>query len=162
MPNNNYFRRCRSPLGELLITGNNVTINGLYLPGHRHYAGIAAGLPETDQRFAEVVRQLDEYFAGKRQQFELAVEQPGTEFQQAVWRELAAIPYGGRLSYGELSRRLQRPKAYRAVGSANGANQVAIVIPCHRVLASNGALSGYAGGPEAKAWLLAHEAKFSR
>jgi len=105
--------------------------------------------------------QLIEYFNGERQQFELPLECSGSDFQQQVWQKLENIPFGETKSYQDIAKTLSNPKAYRAVGSANGKNRIAIVIPCHRVIASNGKLAGYAYGEDKKAWLLSHEAKFS-
>lgn len=104
-------------------------------------------------------RQLAEYFAGERRAFELPLAPSGTAFQQKVWAALVEIPFGETTSYGALARRLGLPAgASRAVGAANGQNPIAVVVPCHRVIGANGALTGYAGGLEKKRWLLAHEA----
>jgi methylated-DNA-[protein]-cysteine S-methyltransferase len=105
----------------------------------------------------ETERQLDEYFAGKRQAFELPLDFHGTEFQKRVWEQLLAIPFGETRSYGEIARALGQPTASRAVGAANGKNPISIVAPCHRVIGTNGALTGFAGGLEAKQRLLALE-----
>lgn len=107
----------------------------------------------------ECTRQLDEYFSGNRDHFTLPLKQPGTDFQQRVWAELLHIPFGRTLTYRELSKRLGDVKAIRAVGSANGKNQLAILVPCHRVIGSDGSLTGYAGGLARKKWLLDHENK---
>ena len=107
------------------------------------------------------VAQLGEYFAGTRTQFDFPVEQSGTPFQQSVWNALLQIPFGKTLSYRDLSKRLGDVKAIRAVGTANGRNQLAIVVPCHRVIGSDQSLTGYAGGLHRKQWLLAHEAKYA-
>ena len=104
--------------------------------------------------------QLQEYFEGSRKQFDLPLEQPGTLFQQKVWKELLRIDYGKTISYLELSKRIGDVKAIRAVGTTNGKNQIAIIVPCHRVIGSNGDLTGYAGELWRKKWLLDHEAKF--
>ncbi len=104
--------------------------------------------------------QLQAYFAGTRKDFDLDLHTPGTDFQQAVWDGLKAIPYGETRAYQTQAERLGKPRAVRAVARANGCNRVAIVIPCHRVIGKNGALTGYAGGLERKAWLLAHEKSF--
>ena len=101
--------------------------------------------------------QLTEYFAGNRTAFELPLAPAGTAFQQLVWRQLAAIPFGETWSYGALAREIQRPSASRAVGMANSKNPIAIIVPCHRVVGANGQLTGYAGGMVAKQWLLEHE-----
>jgi methylated-DNA-[protein]-cysteine S-methyltransferase len=106
-----------------------------------------------------VARQLFEYFSGKRQVFELDLAPRGTEFQLAVWNALVAIPYGDTISYAELARRIGKPSAVRAVGAANGANPIPVIIPCHRVIGSNGTLTGYGGGIERKQWLLALEGR---
>jgi methylated-DNA-[protein]-cysteine S-methyltransferase len=114
--------------------------------GHRVVEGEAA--------VAELRRQLTEYFAGERRQFDLELAPAGTEFQQRVWAELQRIPYGETVSYGDIARRLGRPGASRAVGLANGSNPLPIVVPCHRVIGADGSLTGYGGGLEAKARLL--------
>jgi methylated-DNA-[protein]-cysteine S-methyltransferase len=103
------------------------------------------------------VRQLEEYFAGSRREFDLTLHLEGTPFQRRVWAALREIPYGATLSYGELARRIDKPKASRAVGLANGRNPISILVPCHRVIGTNGSLTGYGGGLDRKRWLLAHE-----
>jgi methylated-DNA-[protein]-cysteine S-methyltransferase len=106
---------------------------------------------------AETRRQLEEYFGGDRRVFDLPLDLVGSEFQVAVWRSLADIPYGTTATYGEQAARLGRPSAVRAVGAANGRNPVSIVLPCHRVVGADGSLTGFAGGLAAKRWLLDHE-----
>ncbi|HEY8022769.1 MAG TPA: methylated-DNA--[protein]-cysteine S-methyltransferase [Thermoanaerobaculia bacterium] len=106
---------------------------------------------------AIVAAQLAEYFAGRRRDFDLELDPPGTPFQRQVWGELARIPYGATVSYGELARRVGRPNASRAVGAANGANPIPIVLPCHRVIGSDGSLTGYGGGLPIKRALLSLE-----
>jgi methylated-DNA-[protein]-cysteine S-methyltransferase len=101
--------------------------------------------------------QLEEYFAGTRRTFDLQLDLRGTPFQVRTWSALAEIPYGTTVSYGEQARRLGVPRAVRAVGAANGSNPLPIVLPCHRVIGANGALTGYGGGLDVKQWLLAHE-----
>ncbi|PCE33238.1 bifunctional transcriptional activator/DNA repair enzyme AdaA [Burkholderia ubonensis] len=120
----------------------------------RLQARILAG-ENSHTRQAE--REIGEYFAGKRQRFELALDTPGSGFQQSVWQALQAIPYGSTASYSEQAERLGKPQTVRAVAGANGANRVAIVVPCHRVVGKNGALTGYGGGLARKQWLLEHE-----
>ncbi|HUC81690.1 MAG TPA: methylated-DNA--[protein]-cysteine S-methyltransferase [Flavisolibacter sp.] len=105
------------------------------------------------------VGQLDDYFTGKRKEFELPLQQPGTPFQQKVWDLLLQIPFGKTISYNTLSKQYGDLKAIRAVASANGRNNLAIIVPCHRVIGSNQSLTGYAGGLWRKKWLLEHEAK---
>jgi len=105
----------------------------------------------------DAVAQLAEYFAGRRRDFALDLAPRGTGFQQLVWQSLLRIPHGETRSYGELARAIGRPAASRAVGAANGQNPIAIIVPCHRVIGSSGALTGYGGGLDAKRWLLDHE-----
>ncbi len=107
------------------------------------------------------VEQLSEYFAGHRQVFTLPLAASGTPFQEQVWHQIATIGCDQHLTYGAIAQRIDRPKASRAVGAATGRNPIGIVIPCHRVLGSNGALTGYAGGLDRKVWLLAHEQKMA-
>jgi methylated-DNA-[protein]-cysteine S-methyltransferase len=106
-----------------------------------------------------VIDQLNEYFSCKRQTFDLELAPRGTPFQLAVWNALLEIPYGETISYAELARRIGKPAAVRAVGAANGANPIPVIIPCHRVIGSNGTLTGYGGGIERKQWLLVHEGR---
>jgi AraC family transcriptional regulator of adaptative response/methylated-DNA-[protein]-cysteine methyltransferase len=113
--------------------------------------------PHTSQ--AE--REVGEYFVGTRQEFELTLDTPGSEFQQSVWQALQAIPYGSTASYAEQAKKLGKPQAVRAVAGANGANRVAIVVPCHRVVGKNGELTGYGGGLARKQWLLEHERRYA-
>ncbi|MEO8962862.1 MAG: methylated-DNA--[protein]-cysteine S-methyltransferase [Ginsengibacter sp.] len=108
----------------------------------------------------ECGKQLDGYFAGKRKTFEIPLKQKGTLFQETVWNELAKIPYGKTVSYLHVAKMIGNPKSIRAVGTTNGRNNIAIVIPCHRVIGSDGSLTGYAGGLWRKKWLLDHENKF--
>ena len=105
----------------------------------------------------EVARQVDEFFAGKRQTFDIPLAPKGSEFQKRVWAELAKIPFGETISYGELARRIGNPAASRAVGHANGQNPISVIVPCHRVIGSNGKLTGYGGGLDLKEKLLAWE-----
>ena len=142
-------------IGRFVLAGRAGVLTGVWLSGHeRSPAGPQAG---GDGAPVEAATQLAGYFAGERREFELAVAAEGTPFQLAVWRALVAIPYGTTVSYGELAGRIGHPGAQRAVGSANRANPLSLVVPCHRVVAAGGALSGYGWGPERKAWLLAHE-----
>ncbi|WP_417328912.1 methylated-DNA--[protein]-cysteine S-methyltransferase [Halomonas cupida] len=118
---------------------------------------------QLSQRPSDLTRacrtQLEEYFAGHRQQFDLPLDAAGTDFQQQVWQALSRIPYGETRSYGELAEGLGRKGAQRAIGAANGRNPIAIIVPCHRVIGSDGSLTGYAGGIGRKQWLLAFEAQ---
>jgi methylated-DNA-[protein]-cysteine S-methyltransferase len=115
-----------------------------------------------DARCAAVATQLTEYFAGTRREFDIPLALEGTEFQRAVWTALLDIPYGTTTTYGELARRIGRPSAVRAVGAANGANPIPVIVPCHRVIGSNGTLTGYGGGLPRKQQLLALEQQRDR
>ena len=149
-----------SPVGTLRLTHD-----GRALIGIRFRAGAALLTeprhPAVDSAcgadpgvFAVVIRQLQEYFGGERRSFELPLAPRGSAFQQQVWRELQRIPYGETISYGELARRIGRPRACRAVGLANGANPLPIVVPCHRVIGADGSLTGFGGGLPIKRQLL--------
>ncbi|WP_315975840.1 methylated-DNA--[protein]-cysteine S-methyltransferase [Parapedobacter soli] len=115
---------------------------------------------DIPEALTEAAQQLNEYFAGTRQTFQLKLNPSGTDFQQRVWKELLNIPYGKTISYLELSRRLGDVKAIRAVAAANGQNPLWIMVPCHRVIGRDGSLTGYAGGLWRKKWLLEHESPY--
>jgi methylated-DNA-[protein]-cysteine S-methyltransferase len=149
-----YYTSIASPVGPLLLAGDRHALRVLWFGRGRKAAGPDAAWVESADPFRGVVSQLAEYFAGRRTRFEVAVEPRGTPFQQTVWRALQDIPYGETTSYGELARRIGDVKAVRAVGLANGANPVAIIIPCHRVIGANGALTGFGGGLPTKRALL--------
>jgi methylated-DNA-[protein]-cysteine S-methyltransferase len=151
-----------SPIGELLLTGSDRALTGIWMLSHRDECKRTAKMVRDDAAFAEVRRQLAAYFAGESTTFDLALAAEGTGFQHRVWRALCAIPYGATISYGELARRIGQPGAARAVGLANGANPIPIVVPCHRVIGADGSLTGFGGGIERKRWLLAHEARTAR
>jgi methylated-DNA-[protein]-cysteine S-methyltransferase len=154
----NAFTNFDSPIGRLLLTTDGTALTGLYMEVSRK-AQSTEGWVEDDSvgPLAETVRQLTEYFAGTRREFDLPLRLAGTAFQQRVWRELTEIPYGETWSYGQLAKRINKPSASRAVGLANGRNPISILVPCHRVIGANGSLTGYGGGLERKQWLLAHE-----
>ena len=118
---------------------------------------IDADWVEDADALAPIIRQLEEYFAGERTEFDLALAPTGTPFQLEVWDQLCRIPYGETISYGELAKRVDRPGAARAVGAANGQNPIAIVVPCHRVIGADGSLTGFGGGLPWKRWLLNRE-----
>lgn len=147
-----------SPLGPLLLVRDEVGLTGLYLPDHKHPVHVAPDWQRDDTAFEDVRTQLAEYFAGNRREFDLPLHAAGTTFQQRVWAALTEIPYGETTSYGQTAAAIGAPEAARAVGLANGRNPISIVVPCHRVVGANGALTGYGGGLDAKRWLLAHEA----
>ena len=143
-----------SPVGELLLAGTESALKEV-----RFAAGGMGDAPNPDRRrdcrpLREAARQLGEYFAGKRQRFELPLAPDGTVFQRKVWAALQAIPYGETRSYGDIAEALGKPKAAMAVGGANGSNPLPILIPCHRVIGADGSLTGYGGGLEIKRFLL--------
>ncbi|MES2266086.1 MAG: methylated-DNA--[protein]-cysteine S-methyltransferase [Bacteroidota bacterium] len=107
----------------------------------------------------ETIKQLDEYFAGDRRDFDLPLNQQGSAFQQTVWQELLTIPYGTTTTYNQQAHKMKNPLAIRAIAAANGKNNLWVIVPCHRVIGSNGSLTGYAGGLWRKQWLLEHEAR---
>ena len=145
-----------SPLGPLLLTGDGEGgLTGLYTDQHGRLPTELG--PRVDEEFAEARTQLQEYFAGERDDFDLKLNAPGTAFQQAVWQALREIRYGSTMTYREVAEQVGNPKAVRAVGSANSRNPISIIVPCHRVVGSDGKLIGYAGGFSAKRWLLDHE-----
>ena len=152
------FATTDSPIGELLIYGDGESIHGLLMNGDGEFDYFKRSLERDDDAFADAFAQLDEYFAGERDSFDLPLDAEGTDFQRAVWKALAEIPYGETRSYGQIAAVVGRPKAARAVGMANNRNPIAVVVPCHRVIGSGGALVGYAGGLGRKTWLLDHEA----
>ena len=147
-----------SPVGELTLVSAGGVLCGLYLPQHSHPpspASLGARVePGPDNCFRAVAEQLAEYFAGGRTEFTVPLALRGTEFQLRVWELLRQIPYGETRSYAELSLALGNPAAVRALAAANGRNPVSILVPCHRVIGSDGALVGYAGGLERKRFLL--------
>ena len=149
-----------SPFGSLTIVGSQSGLRAILWPDDDPARAGLAGI-RLERRSLEVLdetaRQLDQYFAGTRTEFDLPLDLRGTPFQLAAWRALAEIPYGETRNYAEQAARIGRPGAARAVGTANGRNPVSIVLPCHRVVGSDGALHGFAGGLEVKAALLAFE-----
>jgi methylated-DNA-[protein]-cysteine S-methyltransferase len=150
-----YYTWMESPVGKLLLAADEAGLRHTTFepatPGP-NWLENATGLRET-------IRQLRAWFAGELREFDLALAPAGPAFHQRVWRELCNIPYGETISYGELARRIGSPNAFRAVGRANGANPIPIIIPCHRVIGSNGKLTGYGGGLPRKEFLLALEHK---
>ncbi|MBT8282242.1 MAG: methylated-DNA--[protein]-cysteine S-methyltransferase [Muriicola sp.] len=142
----------KTPLGEAQIEGDQNGITSVSL-----IAGVQELNTDHPEVLEDAIYQLQEYFNGSRKQFDLPLNPQGTEFQKKVWQELSRIPYGKTISYMDLSKKLGDPKAIRAAASANGKNPIWIIIPCHRVIGSNGDLVGYAGGLDRKKWLLNHE-----
>ncbi len=147
-----------TPLGEVTLVNRDGKLAALYLADHARMPDPATLGEATDTGFDEAERQLAEYFAGTRISFELDTDPQGTEFQKRVWTLLAQIPHGHTTTYAQLAERLGSKALVRAVGAANARNPLCIIVPCHRVLGSDGSLTGYAGGLDAKRALLALEA----
>jgi methylated-DNA-[protein]-cysteine S-methyltransferase len=158
---NDDIRWCRhaSPLGTMRLVARGDALAGLYFDGQKYDVAIDASWREAprDPVLREAARELDEYFAGRRRRFEVKLAPRGTAFQKRVWRAIAAVPSGRTISYAELARRAGSPAAVRAAGAATGRNPLSIVVPCHRILGSDGSLTGYAGGLDRKRALLALE-----
>lgn len=151
-----------SPLGRSMLISNGSALSGLYLEGQKYEPTPTSDwtLASMSQLFSSAAAQLAEYFAGSRTCFQLPLAPEGTQFQQEVWRRLREIPYGARVSYADIALAVGRPHGARAVGAAVGRNPLSIIIPCHRVVGKDGALTGYAGGIERKQALLTLEERF--
>jgi len=147
------------PLGTLRLVSDGEALNRIWFPGEGRGREKHAKLPVRSDLpiFLEAEKQLNEYFAGERSTFDLPMAPGGTDFQQKVWAELSQIPAGTTTTYASLAIKVGNPRACRAVGTANGANPLPILVPCHRVIGMDGKLTGFAGGLEAKRWLLVHE-----
>jgi methylated-DNA-[protein]-cysteine S-methyltransferase len=143
-----------SPIGTLTLVATEGILSGLYLEEHRHQPDPATFGERVDAGFEEVTAQLAEYFAGQRQHFTVPIRPAGSRFQRRVWTALTSIPYGQTWTYAELADAVGRPDIIRAVAAANGRNPLSIVVPCHRVIGSDGSLTGYAGGLARKRFLL--------
>ena len=152
-----FFTYLSSPIGSLLLAADNAGLREITFPKNGSPASPKPDWIEDASAFAEPVHQLRAYFAGELETFDLRLAPEGTPFQQKVWTELLNIPFGETISYGQLARRIGNPNASRAVGLANGSNPIPIIIPCHRVIGSNGKLTGYGGGLPIKEKLLALE-----
>lgn len=149
-----FYRYHDSPIGRLLLAADETGLQQLLMDIDDKPWHISEHWSRAADELDEVCRQLDEYFAGRRQRFEVRLAPQGTAFQQAVWQALQTIPFGRTSCYSVLAAEIARPKAVRAVGAANGANPIAVIIPCHRVIGRDGSLTGYAGGLPRKALLL--------
>jgi methylated-DNA-[protein]-cysteine S-methyltransferase len=146
-----------SPVGSLLVAGDDNALHYLCFPNSPNAIVPQSDWHQTDTPFLEVRRQLGAYFEGELRQFDLPLFLSGTALQKSVWRHLSTIPFGETQSYGQLAATLERPKASRAVGAANGSNPIAIILPCHRVIGASGALTDFGGGLPTKEYLLRHE-----
>lgn len=151
------YQWMKSPVGKLLLAADESGLRFLLFAEGRTPPCIEPDWKHDSRHLQEPMRQLRAFFAGELHQFDLPLAPQGTEFQKRVWDALLEIPFGETTSYGELARRLGNPTASRAVGLANGSNPIAIIIPCHRVIGSNGQLTGYGGGLPNKRWLLDFE-----
>ncbi|CAD5199337.1 methylated-DNA--[protein]-cysteine S-methyltransferase [Pseudomonas sp. FEN] len=154
-----YYDIIPSPIGPMMLVADDNGLRELRFELDSRPQTPLAGWLHAPDKLARVRTQLAEYFAGERMEFDLLLNMLGTDFQKDVWQALLTIPYGVTASYGEISQQINRPKASRAVGAANGRNPVPVIVPCHRVIGSNGSLTGFGGGLAAKQWLLAHESR---
>jgi len=152
-----YFTITPSPYGDIALTANDEGLTALSFQQGASPLIIDDSYIESAEKFITVCKQLDEYFAGERNEFNLPLAPHGTPFQQRVWQALATIKQGDTQSYLWIAKKINNEKAVRAVGTANGKNPIALIIPCHRVIGANGKLTGYAGGLGLKAKLLMHE-----
>jgi methylated-DNA-[protein]-cysteine S-methyltransferase len=143
-----------SPIGPLTLVATDGILSGLYMEEQLYLPDASAFGRRDSAGFEEAAEQLAEYFAGERRTFTLRAQAPGTDFQRRIWQTLATIPYGETWTYTQLAAAVGRPDAVRAAGAANGKNPISIVVPCHRVVGSNGSLTGYAGGLARKQFLL--------
>ena len=163
------FRTVAAPVGTLLLAAADGGLTGTYFETRRYGPPAARASLANDgtpgRRAARILAaaaaQLEEYFAGARTAFDLPLAPRGTPFQQRVWQALRGIPFGDTISYAELARRIEAPRAVRAVGGANARNPLSIIVPCHRVVGLDGSLTGFGGGIERKRWLLGHEAAWT-
>jgi methylated-DNA-[protein]-cysteine S-methyltransferase len=153
-----------SPMGPLTLVASNAGLRAVLWPKDDPGRVPLGEMTETTDHpvLVAAVDQLSEYLAGDRQSFDLPLDPIGTDFQQAAWMALRAIPYGTTVSYGEQAAAMGDKRKARAVGAANGRNPISIIVPCHRVVGSDGSLTGFAGGLESKQWLLEHESKIAQ
>ena len=159
------YTRLKTHIGELVLTASDTALTGVFFPTSRRGAApthrgdwhLDNGKGPGAEILARAREQLVEYFAGERKSFNVPLEALGSAFEHRVWNALRLIPYGTTMTYGELAKKLGDPLQARAVGTANGKNPIPIIVPCHRVIGSNGDLTGFGGGLETKRWLLQHE-----
>ena len=158
------YTEMTGPLGTMLLTADDGALTGVHFPGQKHDRPRQPDWrrADDDPLLASARAQLNEYFEGRRASFDLPLAPRGTPFQRAVWQALLAVPFGATSTYGAIAAAVRRPKAVRAVGAAIGANPIGIVVPCHRIVGRDGSLTGYAGGLDRKAKLLALEGGAAR
>lgn len=154
-----YYDIIESPIGPILLAGNKEGLKHLIFIKGEKKMEIPEDWIENKEFFREAARQLEDYFSGKLQSFNLELDPEGTDFQKSVWKALCEIPYGKTRTYKEIAVSIGKPKAYRAVGLANNRNPIAIIVPCHRVIGADGELTGYASGLDVKEFLLKLEEK---
>ena len=156
-----YYDFCDSPHGRMLLVATDEGLSGVYFEGQKYFPQVPTGWhrDERNATLRQAKRELAEYFAGKRERFETPLAPQGTSFQHAVWKAISGVAFGQTITYGELARRAGSPDGVRAAGAATGRNPLTIFVPCHRIVGSNGSLTGYAGGLERKRALLALESR---
>ena len=159
-----FYKTMKSPVGELKLVASDKGLAGILWEKDNPRRVRLEPLSENKNHpvLVETERQLNDYFAGKRKFFSVELDFKGTSFQKKVWAALLTIPFGETRSYGQIAKQIKNPKAVRAVGAANGANPIAIIVPCHRVIGASGALTGYGGGLPVKKWLLEFEGAIPR
>ena len=154
-----YYDFFESPHGGMLLVANDEGLAGVYFDRQKHHPRLQADWKKNSQHkvLKQAKRELEEYFAGKRKRFEVALDPDGTPFQRSVWKAISTVRFGDTITYGELARRAGHDGSARAAGAATGRNPIDIIVPCHRIMGANGSLTGYAGGLERKRALLALE-----
>ena len=146
-----------SPIGTLMLAADETGLRHVIFPSGSRAFEVPENWSVNAAEFDQTRKELDEYFAGTRRQFSIRISPTGTKFQQSVWKALQDIDYADTCSYSDIALQIGRPTASRAVGAANGANPIPIIVPCHRVIGASGKLTGFGGGLPTKAWLLSHE-----
>ena len=151
-----YYDRFKSPQGGMLLVASDDGLAGIYFDRQKHHPKLASEWKQNrgHKVLRQTRRELEEYFSGKRKRFEVALDPEGTPFQRAVWKAISTVGFGKTISYGELARRAGHPGSARAAGAATGRNPIGIIVPCHRIVGSDGDLTGYAGGLARKCALL--------
>lgn len=147
-----YYDFYESPMGRMLIVATDEGLSGLYFVDQKYYREVESDWVQAEKHpiVRQTAREMKEYFAGKRQVFEVPLAAEGTSFQAKVWKAISSVKYGNTITYSELARRAGHPDAIRAAGTATGRNPITIIVPCHRIVGSDGSLTGYAGGLERK------------